>query len=52
MIQSKSSSNNKTFGSESILGNQRMTLDGTVNKCFILIFCVMLSSYYTWNQVF
>ncbi len=44
--------NNKTFGNETIIGTQKMTLDGTVNKCFILLFCVMATAYYTWNQFF
>ena len=36
--------NNNTFGNESIVSTQKMTLDGTVNKCFILLFCVMATA--------
>lgn len=45
--------NAKTFRPQSIGEmDKSMTLDGTVNKSFILLFCVLLSASYTWQQFF
>lgn len=30
-------------------GHQRMTLDGTINKSFLLLFIVVMSAYVSWN---
>ena len=45
--------NNKTFQQHTISNSaENMTLNGSVNKSFILLFCVLLSASYTWGQFF
>ena len=45
--------NDRTFNTTyTVAGDEVMTLQGTVNKCFILIAIVMLSATMTWNQIF
>ncbi|MDX1455204.1 MAG: Bax inhibitor-1/YccA family protein [Gammaproteobacteria bacterium] len=47
--------NDKTFSQPSTLGGydsasgERMTLTGTVNKCFIMFAILLLTASYTWN---
>ena len=46
--------NAKTFdriGSES-LGNKVMTIQGTVNKTAVLLFCLIVPAVLIWNQFF
>ena len=45
--------NDNTFSTtKSVINTQKMTLEGTVNKSFILLFCILFSASYTWNQFF
>jgi len=38
-------------GERSYAGGEAMTIQGTVNKCFILLGLVMLSAFWVWGQV-
>jgi uncharacterized YccA/Bax inhibitor family protein len=41
--------NSKTFKEASYTGTDRMTIQGTVNKSFVLLFFVLLTACWTWN---
>jgi uncharacterized YccA/Bax inhibitor family protein len=43
--------NSKTFTGLPAVGEERMTLQGTVNKTGILLLCVLATSAWTWNQI-
>ncbi|MCV6630809.1 MAG: Bax inhibitor-1/YccA family protein, partial [Flavobacteriaceae bacterium] len=40
----------KTFDKETLVTDERMTLDGTVNKTFLLGLLVIASAAVTWNM--
>ena len=42
--------NEKTFRDFTIQGTEVMTINGTVNKCAILILLAIISAYYTWHK--
>ena len=44
--------NSNTFSQVASTDSDVMTIQGTVNKSFILIACVMLTSVFTWQQFF
>jgi uncharacterized YccA/Bax inhibitor family protein len=42
--------NSKSFKAASYSGNNAMTIEGTVNKCLILLGLVILTASWTWSQ--
>ena len=42
--------NEKTFRDFTIQGTEVMTINGTVNKCAILILLAIISAYFTWHR--
>ena len=43
---------NDNFGrsDERVLSSAPMTINGTINKTFLLFLCAIIPAYYTWSQ--